>query len=56
MDQPQLPKTRPTRFTRMFGATRYVTTVASLFVLPKRQSRGDYIEPDYPFRQVPAKY
>lgn len=32
MDQPQLPKTRPTLFTRMFGATRYVMTVASLFV------------------------
>jgi polyphosphate kinase len=24
--------------------------------LPKRQARGDYIEPDYPFRQIPAKY
>ena len=29
MDQPQLPKTRPTLFTHMFGATRYVMTVAS---------------------------
>ena len=24
--------------------------------LPKRQARGDYIEPDYPYRRVPAKY
>jgi polyphosphate kinase 2 (PPK2 family) len=24
--------------------------------LPKRQSIGDYIEPDYPFRRIPAKY
>jgi polyphosphate kinase 2 len=24
--------------------------------LPKRQKPGDYVEPDYPFRYVPAKY
>jgi polyphosphate kinase 2 len=24
--------------------------------LPKRQSKGDYVEPDYPFRRIPAKY
>ena len=24
--------------------------------LPNRQARGDYIEPDYPFRHIPAKY
>jgi polyphosphate kinase 2 len=24
--------------------------------LPKRQDRGDYVEPDYPYRYVPAKY
>jgi hypothetical protein len=24
--------------------------------LPKRQPKGDYVEPDYPFRRVPEKY
>jgi polyphosphate kinase 2 len=24
--------------------------------LPKRQSKGDYVEPDYPFRRIPEKY
>jgi polyphosphate kinase 2 len=24
--------------------------------LPKRQDKGDYVEPDYPFRRVPEKY
>ena len=24
--------------------------------LPKRQPRGDYVEPDYPFRHIPEKY
>jgi hypothetical protein len=24
--------------------------------LPNRQKQGDYAEPDYPFRYVPAKY
>ena len=24
--------------------------------LPKRQPRGDYVEPDYPFRRIPEKY
>ena len=23
---------------------------------PKRQSKGDYVEPDYPYRMVPAIY
>jgi uncharacterized membrane protein YqhA len=32
MDEGQTPKQRPTVFTRMFGATRYVMTVASLAV------------------------
>jgi hypothetical protein len=24
--------------------------------LPKRQPKGDYVEPDYPFRRIPEKY
>ncbi|NTU82382.1 MAG: polyphosphate kinase 2 [Chloroflexales bacterium] len=24
--------------------------------LPKRQERGDYVEPDYPYRRIPEKY
>ena len=24
--------------------------------LPKRQERGDYVEPNYPYRRVPNKY
>ena len=32
MTQPELPETRPTLFTRMFGATRYVMTLAVLAV------------------------
>jgi hypothetical protein len=24
--------------------------------LPKRQERGDYVEPNYPYRRVPSKY
>ena len=24
--------------------------------LPKRQPKGDYVEPDYPFRWIPEKY
>jgi polyphosphate kinase 2 len=24
--------------------------------LPKRQAKGDYVEPDYPFRRIPEKY
>jgi polyphosphate kinase 2 len=24
--------------------------------LPKRQSKGDYVEPDYPFRRIPEKF
>ena len=23
---------------------------------PKRQKRGDYVEPDHPFRYIPARY
>jgi polyphosphate kinase len=23
---------------------------------PKRQAKGDYVEPDYPYRMVPAIY
>ena len=32
MSQPELPEPRPTLFTRMFGATRYVMTLAVLAV------------------------
>ena len=32
MPQPELPEPRPTLFTRMFGATRYVMTLAVLAV------------------------
>lgn len=24
--------------------------------LPKRQPKGNYVEPDYPYRRVPSKY
>jgi hypothetical protein len=24
--------------------------------LPKRQLKGDYVEPDYPLRRIPEKY
>ena len=34
----------------------YVEVSHEKVKLPKRQPKGDYVEPDYPFRRIPEKY
>jgi hypothetical protein len=64
MDQPQL-QTQVQRYS--LGRSNRARHAACLAAddhyqphekikLSKRRQRGDYIEPDYPFRRIPAKY
>ena len=40
----------------ILGRIPYKDVPREKIKLPKRQPKGDYVEPDYPFRRIPAKY
>ncbi|APR40354.1 polyphosphate kinase 2 [Paraburkholderia sp. SOS3] len=42
--------------THLLGSIPYKAMPRAKITLPKRQKRGDYREPDYPFKYVPEKF
>ncbi|HVE07443.1 MAG TPA: polyphosphate kinase 2 [Paraburkholderia sp.] len=42
--------------THLLGSIPYKAMPRQKIVLPKRQKRGHYVEPDYPFKYVPEKF